>query len=363
MLSDPEKIIDEITSRLKKGRDISYWQNDPSFAPIANLLSKLSLLPKARIPSADFTRVKNQILDRISIPAEEAKPGIFAAIPGILKLATGIIGMLLIVISLGIGTAVAALNSVPGQPLYGLKKTVENVELAFARSPETRANLQIQFANNRLNELTAVIEKSQSGEISSVDAQKIVSQTVSELQASTTAALHASNSTTDSKQASALNKIVNLSNKQTAVLTPLLSAANIQTDGETKIAIEQALETSKVSKEQAIKNMENAGLVVENQPISLDAPAINQVNANGQITSLAADSISIGTAKFLVTKDTKYDNIKLEDLKVGTTVKITGENREGKTYAITISVENSPTSQPNSDAEENPANPETQEAN
>jgi hypothetical protein len=271
-MMDLEQIIDEISNRLARGRDISFWQNNFQLSPIVNLLSKLSAFPKARIPSADFDRVKNSIFDRISVQSEAA-----GAAPqsksllsrfSIFKLATGTIGTLLIVISLGIGTAVAALQSVPGQAIYPLKKIVENIELKLTRDPSAKASLQIQFANTRLDEIATVLEKKQAGEISENESQRIISETVSDLQKTTAAALDSSTSksSSGSKQVAALNKLVNLSNKQTAILKPLLSAANITNDGQVKIVLEQALETSKISKEEAIRNIENAGLKVEDQP-------------------------------------------------------------------------------------------------
>lgn len=343
MQFDLEKSIDEIASRIQKGREVSSWEKDPRFASITKIFTTLARLPKAKIPVANFERVKNQVLDRIALPKEIAneKTGMFAAIPNLVKLAAGMLGTLLIVVSLGIGTAVAALQSTPGQTIYPLKKVVENVELALTRDPAARANLQIQFANDRLEELSTVIAQSNAGVISAQDAQRIVSQTVSDLQKTTAAASSTANKSADNKQnAAVLNKLVDLSNKQTAVLKPLLSAANISSDGQVKIVLQQALATSQTSKEQAIKNIENAGLKIEDQPISIDATPSdpqNTVSANGKITELTTESVSIGTSKFLVTKDTKYDSIKSADLKVGIAVQITGIVKDGKTLAQTIS--------------------------
>jgi len=335
MNMDLEQIIDEIAHRLQKGRDISFWQNNQQLAPIANLLAKISFLPKAKIPPANFERVRNQILDRIAVPSDlkpAARAGFFASLPSMLKIASGVLGSLLIIAALSLGTAVAALQSSPGQTIYPMKKIVENIELKITHDPAAKANLQIQFANNRLEELSTVLAQSQAGEIPSAQAQKIVAQTVSDLQKSTQAALSTS-AKAGKPQVSNLSKLVDLSNKQTAVLTPLLSAASISSDGEVKIALEQALQTSTQTKEQAIQNIENAGLKVDSQ---VEITTDNTVSANGKLTALTSDTASIGTAKFLLTKDTKYVNIKQEDLKVGLVVKIEGKVQDGKTYATTV---------------------------
>ncbi|MBX4205197.1 MAG: hypothetical protein KW788_03380 [Candidatus Doudnabacteria bacterium] len=360
---DLEQIIDEVSNRLQRGRDISFWQNNYQLSPIVNLLAKLSLFPKAPTPTANFVRIKNQIMDRISEPSQASEPAkISHGFSYFFKFTTGAVGTLLIIISLGVGTAVAALQSVPGQTIYPLKRIVENTELKLTRDPETRANLQIQFANNRLEELATVLERNRTGEISSDETQKIVSQTIADLEKTTAAALNSSTTgktNPTSKQVSTLNKLVTLSNKQTAILKPLLSAASITNDGQVKIVLEQALETSKISKEEAIRNIENAGLKVEAQPITFADDSINKASASGNITALTSDTISIGTSKFLMTKDTKYDNIKTTELKVGLAVKITGEVREdNKTYAQVIS----PTEAPQAETKPTTSTTETESA-
>lgn len=374
MSIDIEKLIDELATRAQNGRDISHAQRNPHIAPLANLIARLASFPKADLPKADLLKLKNQIMDRISIPAEEtigAKASVWASIPYLIRSTAGIVGSLLIVVSLGVGTAVAALQSVPGEAIYPLKKVVENIELKLTMDKTAKANLQIQFANNRLDEIEEVLEKNQAGEISNSETQKIVKDTLEELQKTATAALNTTSETSDSKpKVSALSKIVDLSNKQVAVLKPLLSAAAIQNEGEVKIVLQKALETSLDSKQQAIKNIENAGLKIEDAPIIDNAPESNLASANGKITAITVDSISIGTSKFTLTKETQYVGLKAEDLKLDLAVAISGEvNDDKKTYATIITAAN-PVDETSTDTEtdtnsenqtETPSTPETEE--
>ncbi len=337
---DLEKLIDELANRVKSNRDVSKWQISHHFSGLTNLLIKLNNFPRAEIPAPDFAKIKNRVLDRIYVPQEmaEERSGWLFSFSQMAKIAAGAVGTLLIVVSLGIGTAVAALQSTPGQTIYPLKKIVENIELSLTRDPNAKANLQIQFANNRLDELSEVIAQNKAGEISSTEAQKIVAETVSDLQKTTQAALSATSKASGTQpKVSTLNKLVDLSNKQAAILQPLISAASVKDEGQIKI-LQDALQTSTITKEEAIKNIENAGLVVEDQPITI--PATNQITANGKITALTSDTVSIGTAKFLLTTDTKYVNIKSTELKVDTVVDISGEVRsDNKTYALTITAQ------------------------
>ena len=67
----------------------------------------------------------------------------------------GLIGAAFLV--LGGGTAVAmSASAIPGDPLYGVKRAVERISLAMHRDPTSRANLHLQFANNRLQEVAAL---------------------------------------------------------------------------------------------------------------------------------------------------------------------------------------------------------------
>jgi hypothetical protein len=338
-MMDIEKLIEEIANRVRSGRDVSKWENIPFYSSLTKLLIKLGSFPKSQIPQIDLNSIKNKVMDRISIPEEMTENvGVRAGflLPNAFKFLVGTAGTMLILISLSVGTAVAALQSNPGEAIYPLKKVVENIELKLTRDPNARANLQIQFANNRLEELSEIVARNKAGEISSDEAQKIVTETLNDLRETTQAALSSTSKTTKAQpKVTTLNKLVDLSNKQAAVLEPLISAANVNNEGEVKIILEEALESSNVTKEEAIKNIENAGLVVEEQPISI--PQTNKVTANGEITFISRNVISIGTSRFLLTDDTKYINTTQDELKLKSAVEVSGEVKEDKqTYAVTI---------------------------
>jgi hypothetical protein len=257
-----------------------------------------------------------------------------------LRVGSGIIGSVLIISSLAIGTAVTALESVPGQPIYPVKKLVENVQMQLASGETEKANLQIKFANNRLEELEIVLEKNKQGKISEEQVQKVVEKTIQDV-AQTTNTISQKNSepTAENPPVQLLAKIVDLSNKQTA----LLQTATIHSEGQVKINLEKALVESKVTQEKAIENIEKAGLKVEGNPITIEETTketANQVSAKGKLTQVTTTGLNIGTARFLLTNDTKFVNIiEPEELKIDQIVEIKGEIKDGKTYALTVTVE------------------------
>jgi hypothetical protein len=94
--------------------------------------------------------------------------------------------------------------------------------------------------------------------------------------------------------------------------------------------------------------------VVEAQPMTITEPGKveNAVTAEGTLTSVDQYSISLGSATFLLTRQTEYANITREGLEVGSVVKITAEVRNLYTYALNIELVSPPAT---------PAAPETEE--
>ena len=79
-----------------------------------------------------------------------------------------LVGFMAIAIMLtGVGaTTAAASNSVPGEPLYWVKTTRENVESRMPRSDESRANYEAKLAQARGDEVNKLIQR---GELARAD--------------------------------------------------------------------------------------------------------------------------------------------------------------------------------------------------
>lgn len=323
-----EKLIEEMTNIIKANGDLSAYKKNRKLASIVTLLSRLNEFPHTQVPAGDLMRVKNQILDRITLPqAQEAEDkqrwfSFAGSLSHNLRLVTGIVGSFLIVISLTLSSAVAALNSVPGQTIYPLKKIVENIQLKLTPDSE-KASLQIRFANNRIDELQQIIQQQQQGKISAQEAQKIVAATVSDLQNTTNAAVKSS---AQQPTAAVVTNLADLSSK--------LKIASTRSEGEVKVELNKAVQSTRISQEEAMKNMQQAGIRIEGQPVEID----NSISASGKLTAVSDSSINIGTAKFLLTKDTQYVNSTLKNLQIGQLVDINGEIKDNKSYADQITL-------------------------
>jgi hypothetical protein len=59
------------------------------------------------------------------------------------------------------GTVPASAGSLPGEPLYGVKRFVERVELALSATPDEAARLQLEHAERRVHEALSLLERDQ----------------------------------------------------------------------------------------------------------------------------------------------------------------------------------------------------------
>src|SRR5512136_263424 len=81
------------------------------------------------------------------------------------RLATGFIAATLVAGVLGTGAVAASGSALPGDPLYGLKRTVEAVQLNAASSPTKRQELQREFEQRRREETGELLDVGRKGEV------------------------------------------------------------------------------------------------------------------------------------------------------------------------------------------------------
>ena len=74
------------------------------------------------------------------------------------RFAIGFVAALLVVAVLGTGAVAASGSALPGDPLYGLKRTVENVRLNSASSPTQRQELRQEFDQRRRDEANELLD-------------------------------------------------------------------------------------------------------------------------------------------------------------------------------------------------------------
>jgi hypothetical protein len=81
------------------------------------------------------------------------------------RFATGFIAAVLVAAVLGTGAVAASGSALPGDPLYGLKRTVEDVQLNTASSPAARQELQQEFEQRRIDETNKLLDVGRQSEV------------------------------------------------------------------------------------------------------------------------------------------------------------------------------------------------------
>ena len=81
------------------------------------------------------------------------------------RLAAGFVAAALVAVVLGTGAVAASGSALPGDPLYGLKRTVEDVRLQSASSPTQRQELQLEFEQRRISEANELLDAGRKGEV------------------------------------------------------------------------------------------------------------------------------------------------------------------------------------------------------
>lgn len=69
------------------------------------------------------------------------------------------IAIILVLLTAGSGTVVAATNALPDSPLYSIKMATESVQLAFTFSDEGKADLYGRFIDYRVEEIVQMVKK------------------------------------------------------------------------------------------------------------------------------------------------------------------------------------------------------------
>ncbi len=147
---------------------------------------------------------------------------------------------IIVVIGMLNSTAVAAQNSIPGETLYPVKRTVEKIQLTLATNEVSKTEVQIKHAENRLKEAKAIVEQNAEPD------SKTIETTIGELVDATAKVAKQSESNKD-----LLKKVVELTDKQEIVLTEI----GEKVTGQAKQAVTDAKDAATITKSSAEKTL------------------------------------------------------------------------------------------------------------
>lgn len=156
--SELEEIVELCVSEIETGRATvqDCLSTYPHLAAqLEPILRTAASLFATRLPAMDplgFQIIQKRVLSHAAkLQRETRKSGTPSFVRLVLRLA---LAAALIVLIAGVesGLLIASASSLPGEPLYVLKRASEGVHLAFTQGSARRAELYIFFAQRRLNE-------------------------------------------------------------------------------------------------------------------------------------------------------------------------------------------------------------------
>lgn len=147
-------------SDIKRGATLEdalsrYPDHRDKLEPLVCVALSVESLPKNVAPSPRFKAATKELIFR-EAARQPAVSGHWSVLPA--RAASLAAALLLSVTLAGAGSVYAALDSVPGDALYGFKVVTERARLALAFSDEERGALYITMAENRLEEITKVAQ-------------------------------------------------------------------------------------------------------------------------------------------------------------------------------------------------------------
>jgi len=151
-----EDILNDCLELIFRGKSIedclaSYPEEASELEPLLRTGLSLAQKSAAISPSPELkASVLSQLQARLYAKEEEAR----VKVPFWRMRWVRAVASVAIVLSVGIGTVAASANALPDETLYPLKLTVEQARVSLARSNVSRAELHLQFAEERVYEIT-----------------------------------------------------------------------------------------------------------------------------------------------------------------------------------------------------------------
>jgi len=133
-------------------------------AQLRPLLATANGLPALRLEPSEAAKLRSRqkFMAQADLLRRTAPRKTMGLLP---RFAVGFVAAALVAVVLSTGAVAASGTALPGDPLYGLKRTVEDVRLQSAGSPTQRQELQHEFEQRRVNETNDLLDAGRAGEV------------------------------------------------------------------------------------------------------------------------------------------------------------------------------------------------------
>jgi hypothetical protein len=294
-MNNSEQIYNKALEMLKKGRSkeevlLEFPEHKAELEPLLEISSMLFLMPKNNAPEPAMRR------KYILAPAKH----VWFAWIHISKFAGVSMSVMLLLSALTVAGH-TALNSQPGQNLFAVKKSAEQLELLLASSQDKKADLQVAIAQKRLSEAQAIFSDPSSGP----DQKNAV---LNELAAQTSTAVAQVSSVAKSDPKAAtnnplLNSLDSITKQQQTLLSEIKPEDSKVTDAAQSALKELDKNTAEISQ---IK--QSVAVATADQSLASLSSDPNVVAVIGEITQLGKDQITVEKTAFVFDSQTAIIN-------------------------------------------------------
>jgi hypothetical protein len=265
---DLKAILDQCLHEMSTGGETierclqRYPQYAQQLAPLIQAADRIQKTRHPRLSVSASKAIEQRLLKRAAeLRRSRAKPSPWPLPFSLRPLATvaaTLIVVLALVLAGGGGIVYASTDSLPGSPLYGVKRATEQVQLSLTPAGTSRAELHIKFAQRRLEEVQALAEIR-----GQVDEEALAA-----LAEATDLALEETEKAPAQDKSALLDKLVSLTERQQTVLERVLAEAP---DAAQK-GLNRALEASLRGHERAREALEKEKPGPDVKPIKAPKP-------------------------------------------------------------------------------------------
>jgi hypothetical protein len=169
---DPESVLNDCLDRLARGDTLvaclfSYPAEADWLAPLLSMAARLQAPDGPTLPVGAFSAGEARLLAQaaaLRARQKEMPPTRRMAMPGLLvgarRLVAAVMASLVLLLGvLSAGTVSAASSSLPGSPLYPVKRATEALISSLAPTPQLKTRVHLAWADRRLREIEAVTER------------------------------------------------------------------------------------------------------------------------------------------------------------------------------------------------------------
>lgn len=319
-MENKEHIFNIALEKLRAGETLEqvlsqFPQYSQELKPLLEITLSLFTLPKNEIPAPAMRR-------KYSL---QPAPRLWLSWLGASRWATVSVGLVLIFTAIA-GTSYAAITSLPGNKFFALKKSIENIQLSLAGSPTAKAQLQVVFAQQRLQEVEQILQNPQSNSQQETAA-------VNELVSTTNDTVNAVNAAAHS------NSISGKDHPLVASLETITSQQqSLLKQAQDKTGVSQAADTALAATQQNVTQVaqikQYLAIASSEQTLTQTVSDPNSVSISGYVTAIDKNSLTVEKTSFVVNANTVVEDavgssIGISNLNTTTKVTVLG-SKDGK---------------------------------